>query len=77
MKQLADTLPGQGMLLVPDVMLDHDGVRFLDDVTLKDLERLLGVPVASFPADPENFEKILEKQASPAARKRKTDPMVD
>jgi putative radical SAM enzyme (TIGR03279 family) len=77
MRQLADMLPGKGMLLVPDVMLDHDGVRFLDDVSLKDLERVLRIPVASFPPDPENFEKILEKQASPGVRKRKTDPMVD
>jgi putative radical SAM enzyme (TIGR03279 family) len=77
LKQLADKVPGQGMVLVPEVMLDHDGVRFLDDVCLNDLERVLRVPVASFPADPESFEKILEKQASPGVRKRKTDPMVD
>jgi len=67
----------ESVLLVPDVMLNPENGRFLDDVTLRDLERTLGGTVLSFPPDPEGFEKVLGNIAMAGVRKRKSDPMVD
>jgi putative radical SAM enzyme (TIGR03279 family) len=78
LKQFEKRVSGHEMLLVPDVMLDIKNVRFLDDISLKDLERILGIPVAAFRPDPEDFEEILERYAPTGRRKRnKIDPMVD
>lgn len=52
--------PG-ALLLVPDVMLGRGEDRFLDDVTLAEIQRSLSVPVAKFSADPEGLERVLEK----------------
>ena len=38
-------------LLLPSVMLRHDGDLFLDDVSVQDVERELGVPVEPVPND--------------------------
>lgn len=40
-------------ILIPDVMLRHEGDRFLDDVTPQDLEEKLGMPVVVLPIDGE------------------------
>ena len=40
-------------ILIPDVMLRHEGDRFLDDVTPQDLEEKLGVSVEVLPVDGE------------------------
>ncbi len=40
-------------ILVPDVMLRHEGDRFLDDVTPRDLEEKLGASVEVLPVDGE------------------------
>jgi len=48
-------------VLVPDVMVNPENGLLLDDVSLKDLEQDLGLPVAGFPSDPEGFEKFLRK----------------
>ncbi len=40
-------------ILIPDVMLRHEGDRFLDDVTPQDLEEKLGVSVEILPVDGE------------------------
>jgi len=64
-------------ILVPDVMLNPENGLLLDDVSLPDLERELGVPVSSFTPDPEGFEKALRKAAVGRPKKRNTDPMVD
>ncbi len=51
---------GGDVLFVPDVMLDAEGRRFLDDMTPADLSRALGMPVEGFAADVEGFERVLE-----------------
>jgi len=77
-KQLRGRVDCLDTILLPDVMLDCGNERFLDDVSLGDLERDLGAPVSSFRPDPESFERILEACApSGRGKRKKTDPMVD
>ncbi|MCI8361255.1 MAG: DUF512 domain-containing protein [Clostridiales bacterium] len=49
-RQLKDKPLGDE-LLIPSVMLRHEGDLFLDDVSLNDVERELGVPVRPVPND--------------------------
>jgi putative radical SAM enzyme (TIGR03279 family) len=48
-------------VLVPDVMLGQQEDRFLDGVTMKEIEDTLSVPVVKFTADPRGLERVLEK----------------
>lgn len=48
-----------GRLLLPDTMLRHEGDLFLDDVSLEDLERELGVPVSVVPDDGGELLKLI------------------
>jgi len=57
--QLREQGVRRGMLFIPDVMLDHQNGRFLDDISPEELGRALGMPVWSFPAEPEGFERVL------------------
>ncbi|OAT86408.1 DUF512 domain-containing protein [Desulfotomaculum copahuensis] len=45
LKELSGRPTGR-LLIIPDVMLRHDGRVFLDDLTVDDLSRRLGLPVA-------------------------------
>ncbi len=48
-------------VLIPDVMLRHEGDRFLDDVTPQELEAAWGVPVEVLPVDGETlFAALLQ-----------------
>jgi NifB/MoaA-like Fe-S oxidoreductase len=47
------TAGGFERILMPDVMLRHEGDRFLDDVTPQTLEEKIGVPVLVLPVDGE------------------------
>lgn len=47
------TAGGFERILMPDVMLRHEGDRFLDDVTPQTLEEKIGVPVSVLPIDGE------------------------
>ena len=52
-------LRGQNLgdaLLIPAVMLRHEGDIFLDDVSVEDLERELGVPV--IPVNNDGYELL-------------------
>ncbi len=49
-------------LLVPDTMLRHEGDLFLDNVSLKDLERELGVPVSVVPDDGGELLKLILRE---------------
>lgn len=51
-----------GRLLLPDTMLRHEGDLFLDDVSLKDLERELGVPVSVVPDDGGELLKLILRE---------------
>lgn len=51
-----------GRLLVPDTMLRHEGDLFLDNVSLKDLERELGVPVSVVPDDGGELLKLILRE---------------
>ena len=50
MRQLGGKALGEELLL-PQVMLRHEQDRFLDDVTVGQLEEALGVPVRTVPND--------------------------
>ncbi len=54
-EQLSGKHLGDG-LLIPSVMLRHEKDRFLDDMTLPELSRLLGVPV--HPVDNDGWELL-------------------
>jgi len=54
-------LRGGSVLLVPGVMLDREEDRFLDGVSLREIEEALSVRVENFPPDPRGFERILRK----------------
>lgn len=51
-----------GRLLVPDTMLRHEGDLFLGNVSLKDLERELGVPVSVVPDDGGELLKLILRE---------------
>lgn len=55
-KTIIDRTDGYEMILVPDVVLDSED-RFLDDVTLPDMEEALKIPVKKIPAEPEGLIK--------------------
>ncbi len=56
-------------VLIPDVMLRHQTNVFLDDVTLADVEKELGVPVVAAPCDGAAFlQAILKKKSKGVSR---------
>ena len=55
-KTIIDRTDGYETILVPDVVLDSED-RFLDDVTLPDMEEALKIPVKKIPAEPEGLIK--------------------
>jgi NifB/MoaA-like Fe-S oxidoreductase len=54
---------GDAKLFVPDVMLSRDGNRFLDNVSLTEIQQALGVKAWKFSADPTGFERVLRNCA--------------
>jgi putative radical SAM enzyme (TIGR03279 family) len=48
-------------LLVPDVMLNRKENRFIDDLSLAEIEDALSVRVEEFSPDPAGFEEVLRK----------------
>ncbi|MEW6067269.1 MAG: DUF512 domain-containing protein [Nitrospirota bacterium] len=59
-KTLLGKSEGSKIILVPDVVL-NDEDKFLDDVTLKDMEEAIGIPVRKIKSTPEGLLKgILE-----------------
>jgi NifB/MoaA-like Fe-S oxidoreductase len=59
--QIRPRLRRGSTLLVPDVMLNLDEKRFIDDLSLGEIAEALSVRVEEFPPDPAGFEKILRK----------------
>lgn len=55
-KTIIDRTDGYETILVPDVVLDSED-RFLDDVTLPDMEEALKIPVKKIPAEPAGLIK--------------------
>jgi len=55
-KTIIDKTDGYETILVPDVVLDSED-RFLDDVTLPDMEEALKIPVKKIPAEPDGLIK--------------------
>jgi len=55
-KTILDKTDGYEMVLVPEVVLDNED-RFLDDVTLPNMEEALKIPVKKIPAKPEGLIK--------------------
>jgi len=60
-RQIRPHLRRGSTLLVPDVMLNRDENRFIDDLSLGEIAEALSVPVEEFPPDPDGFEKVLRK----------------
>jgi putative radical SAM enzyme (TIGR03279 family) len=60
-RQIRPVLTDKTVLLVPNVMLGQQQDRFLDDVSLRNLEEALSVPVCKFIPDPMGFERVLRK----------------
>lgn len=58
MKSAIDRTSGYDGMLIPDVVLDSEG-RFLDDVTLGDLEEAFGIPVRKVSSTPEGLVSAL------------------
>jgi len=54
-KTLFDRIEGQGIVLVPDVVLKNGEDMFLDDITLKDMEEALGLPMKKIESTPEGL----------------------
>jgi len=60
MKALFDSVEGHDMILVPDVVLNEDN-KFLDDITLADMEQALGIPVRKIDSTPEGLLKGIDE----------------
>jgi len=60
-RQASPFLTDRSILLVPDVMLSRDEDRFLDGVSLQEMEEALAVRVEKFFPDPRGFERVLRK----------------
>lgn len=58
---LQNALQAEDLVLVPEVMLDHSGKRFLDDWTLADLAAACGRTVQMIPATPAGLLEALEE----------------
>jgi putative radical SAM enzyme (TIGR03279 family) len=61
-KAALDRTDGHEMLLVPDVVLDGED-RFLDNITLRDIEGALGIPVRKIASTPNGIMKGLSQAA--------------
>ena len=60
-RQVKPLLRGRSVLLVPDVMLCQGDNRFLDGVSVQEMEQALSVRVEKFSPDPRGFERVLRK----------------
>ncbi|MFZ6017224.1 MAG: DUF512 domain-containing protein [Nitrospirota bacterium] len=56
-KTLSDRIDDHEMILVPDTVLKNGENRFLDDITLKDIEEALDVPARKIKSTPEGLIK--------------------
>jgi putative radical SAM enzyme (TIGR03279 family) len=60
-RQARPLLNDRSVLLIPDVMLCREEDRFLDGVSMREIEEALTVRVEKFSPDPRGFEKVLRK----------------
>ncbi len=61
-KTALDRTDGHDIFLVPDVVLDGEN-RFLDDITLYDVEEALGIPARKIESTPEGFVRAMAEVA--------------
>lgn len=66
MKTALDCVESHDTILVPDVVLD-DQDRFLDNVTLDDMQEALGIPVKKIASTPEGLIKGISEQCTDTA----------
>jgi len=60
-KTVSDRIEGHEIILVPDIVLNEEN-RFLDDITLNDMEEALGIPARKIKSTPEGLIKgIIEE----------------
>jgi NifB/MoaA-like Fe-S oxidoreductase len=63
MKTALDCVEGHDTILVPDIVLD-DQNRFLDNVTLDDMQEALGIPVKRIMSTPRASSKGFQSSAN-------------
>jgi len=61
-KAFIDKIEGHEMVLVPDVVLNEEN-KFLDDITLDDMEEALGIPAKKIVSTPEGLMKGIVEDA--------------
>ncbi len=61
MKTALDRVDGHEVILVPDVVLDIEN-RFLDDITLSDMEEALGIRAKKIGSTPEGLVRGMEEE---------------
>jgi putative radical SAM enzyme (TIGR03279 family) len=62
-RTLLDKAAQYDFLLVPDIVLNEDNT-FLDDITLQNLQEVLGVPIKKVPSTPEGLIQALSRPLS-------------
>jgi NifB/MoaA-like Fe-S oxidoreductase len=60
-RQARPLLSDRSVLLVPDVMLCRQEDRFLDGVSMREIEEALAVRLEKFSPDPNGFEEVLRR----------------
>ncbi|MEN2985208.1 MAG: DUF512 domain-containing protein [Thermodesulfovibrionaceae bacterium] len=61
-KELSPYIESNDVLLVPDVTMKDSENKFLDDFTLADIEKILGVKTFKVGANPEDLLKVIQLQ---------------
>jgi len=61
-KTVLDRTDGHELFLIPDVVLDGED-RFLDNLTLRDIEEALGIPVRKIASTPDGLVNGLSQAA--------------
>ena len=59
-RSLVDIASGYDFILMPDVVLRETGDLLLDDVSVEDIEHILGRPVRVFDSTPDGLLNTLE-----------------
>jgi putative radical SAM enzyme (TIGR03279 family) len=62
-KSLSGLVDESVKILVPDVVLRSEGDMFLDDITLQDLEEVLGAPAAAIESTPQGLLKAVTRDS--------------
>jgi putative radical SAM enzyme (TIGR03279 family) len=62
-KTIFDRIEGDETILIPDVMLNEEN-KFLDDISINDIEETLGIPAKKIKSTPEGLLKGISEEVS-------------